>query len=204
MLSRAYGTLDSVVALIGERRATDAGVLTRSLFEQAVTFAWVATEPEEHALAWVRWDRAERKKAHNDLLHHGGPALLEAQTLQDFAVVIASGPSMPNLAQRAEDADTYWSSQIAAVRSSTTSFRGLYAVVYRTDSQATHAAVSSLEPLVAPAGPGRFDVLPIEKDPGDRSPFTRAPMLYGLMLLVAEPALGIDGVEAALDRIFAA
>jgi hypothetical protein len=29
-------------------------------------------------------------------------------------------------------------------------------------------------------------------------------MLYGLMLLVAEPALGVEGVEAKLDRIFAA
>jgi Family of unknown function (DUF5677) len=151
MLSRACGTLDSVMALIGERRATDAGVLVRSLFEQAVTFAWIAIDPTEHALAWVRWDRAERKKAHNDLLQHGGPALLEPKTLQDFEAVIASGPVMPNLAQRAEAADTHWAAQIAAVRNPSTSFRGMYAVIYRTDSQATHAAVTSVEPLVAPS-----------------------------------------------------
>ena len=60
-----------------------------------------------------------------------------------------------------------------------------------------------MEPLVAPAGPEEFQVLAVEQDPGERSPFTRAPLLYGLMLLVAEPALGIEGVEAALGEIFA-
>jgi hypothetical protein len=203
MLSRACGTLNSVVALIGERRATDAGVLTRSLFEQAVTFAWIAIDPRENALAWVRWDRSERQKAHNDRLQHGGPALLEPETLRDFAAVIASGPVMPNLAQRAEQADAHWSAQLAAVRNPNTSFRGMYSIVYRTDSQATHAAVSSVEPVVVSAAPGEFQVLPVEQDPGDRSPFTRAPMLYGLMLLVAGPGLGIEGVEADLDGIFA-
>lgn len=204
MLSRACGTLDSVVALIGERHATDAGVLTRSLFEQAVTFAWIAIDPSEKALAWVRWDRAERKKAHNDLLQHGGPVLLDAETIRDFDSVIASGPAMPNLAQRAEEADAHWSTQIPTTRNPSTSFRGMYSVIYRTDSQASHAAVSSVEPVVAPAGLGEFQVLAVERDPGERSAFTRAPMLYGLMLLVAEPALGLDGVEAALDQIFAA
>jgi hypothetical protein len=179
-------------------------VLTRALFEQAVTFAWIAIDPGENALAWVRWDRAERKKAHNDLLQHGGPALLEAETLQDFDAVIASGPVMPNLAQRAEEADAHWSTQIAATRNPSTSFRDMYSVIYRTDSQATHAAVSSVEPVVAPARLREFQVLAVEQDPGERSPFTRAPLLYGLMLLVAEPALGIDGAETALDQIFAA
>jgi hypothetical protein len=42
----------------------------------------------------------------------------------------------------------------------------LYAVIYRTDSQATHAAVTSLEPVVTTAGPGEFQVLTIEQDPG--------------------------------------
>lgn len=202
MLARACGTLDPVVALTGNRRATDAGVLTRSLFEQAVTFAWIAIRPAENAVRWVRWDRAERMKAHNDLVQHGEPGLLEAQTIEDFQVVIASGEPMPNLPQRAEEADAYWAPTIAAVRNRRTSFRGMYSVLYRTDSQATHAAVASIEPVVAPAGPGGFYVLPVEQDPGKHSPFTRAPMLYGLMLLVAEPALGLAGVEAALDRIF--
>lgn len=204
MISRACGTLDSVMALIDERRATDAGVLTRSLFEQAVTFAWIAIDPIPNALAWVRWDRAERKKAHNDLLQHGGPALLEPKTLQDFEALIASGPVMPNLAQRTEDADRHWTTQVAAVRNPGISFREMYAVVYRTDSQATHVAVTSVEPVVAPAGPGEFQVLTVERDPGERTPFTRAPMLYALMLLVAEPTLDLDGIEAAVDRIFAA
>jgi hypothetical protein len=124
--------------------------------------------------------------------------------LRDFDAVIASGPVMPNLAQRAEEADQHWAPQVAAVRNPSTSFRGMYAVMYRTDSQATHAAVTSLEPVVATAGPGEFQVLTVEQDPAEHSPFTRAPMLYGLMWLVAESSLGIKGVELALDQIFAA
>lgn len=47
-------------------------------------------------------------------------------------------------------------------------------------------------------------VIPLEQDPGTANPFTRAPMLYALALLVAEPALGISGISGWIDKIFAA
>jgi hypothetical protein len=43
----------------------------------------------------------------------------------------------------------------------------------------------------------------VEADPGAINPFTRAPVLYALGLLVAEPALGLSGITAAIDTIFA-
>jgi hypothetical protein len=84
------------------------------------------------------------------------------------------------------------------------SFRGMYRIVYRTDSQYTHAAALSVEPFVVPGrDAGHCNVMLVETDPGLINPFTRAPMLYALGLLVAEPALGLAGMNAAIDRIFA-
>ncbi len=187
----------------------DAGVLSRSLFEQVVTFAWIAIDPATNADAWVRWDRQQRIKANNDLVDRGAPPLLEPDVREQFRAFIDAGPVMPdNLAQRAEEADRYWAPQVDAIEpdpTSSRSFRGMYRYLYRTDSQPTHAAVASLEPFVID-GPdaGHRRVLPVETDPGLRTPFTRAPLLYALGLLVVESALGLAGMAASIDAIFAA
>jgi hypothetical protein len=208
MLARACGTTESVLALAAERRATDAGALSRTLFEEVVTFAWIAIDPAVNAAAWVRWDRRQRIKLDNDLSDKGAAPLLTPQVRQRFEAVVASGPMMPeNLAERAADADAHWAPRVGPIEANGTSersFRRMYRIVYRTDSQYTHAAVRSVEPfVVALEGCGQFRVMPVETDPGSKNPFTRAPMLYALGLLVAEPALGLAGMEAAIDSIFA-
>lgn len=208
MLARACGTAESVLSLADERRATDAGTLSRTLFEEVVTFAWIAIDPPVNAQAWVRWDRRQRLKLDNDLVDKGAAPVLTPGVREQFEAAIAAGPMMPEaLAQRAADADAHWAPRVAAIEASPTnerSFRGMYRIVYRTDSQCTHAAVQSVEPFVVPAeGAGRFTVRPAETDPGGTNPFTRAPILYALALLVAEPALGLSGMETAIDSIFA-
>lgn len=208
MLARASGTAESVIALAAERRAVDAGTLSRALFEEVVTFAWIAIDPAVNANAWVRWDRRQRIKADNDLVDRGAPALLTPQVRQQFEAFVNAGPVMPeNLAERAADADAHWAPRIDAIEANPTSersFRGMYRIVYRTDSQYTHAAVLSVEPFVVPArNAGHFNVMPVETDPGATNPFTRAPMLYALGLLVAEPALGLSSISRAIDTIFA-
>jgi hypothetical protein len=207
MLARACGSAESVIALAGQRRAVDAGALSRTLFEQVVTFAWIAIDPAHNTDAWVRWDRQQRIKADNDFVAHGLPPLLEPAIRQEFQAVIASGPVMPdNLTQRASQADAHWAARVDAIDAdpaSERSFRGMYRVIYRTDSQFTHAAVMSVEPFVIPsAEPPAWYALAVESDPGQVNPFTRAPVLYALGLLVAEPALGLSGMECAIERIF--
>src|SRR4051794_21447918 len=80
MLARSAGSLGSVMALLAPRRAIDAAVLARTLYEQAVTFAWIAINPTEHARRWVRWDRRQRIKADNDLRDVGAEPVLDAET----------------------------------------------------------------------------------------------------------------------------
>src|SRR4051812_39094485 len=80
MLARMAGTAESIVALIPERRATDAGVLVRTMLESMVTFAWIGIDSASHAPARLRWDRRQRLKADNDVRASGAPALLEPET----------------------------------------------------------------------------------------------------------------------------
>jgi hypothetical protein len=208
MLARACGTTKSVIALAAERRAVDAGTLSRALFEEVVTFAWIAIDPAVNSEAWVRWDRKQQVKADNDLVDKGAPALLTPQVRQQFEAFINTGPVMPeNLAERPADADAHWAPLVGAIEANPTherSFRGMYRIVYRTDSQYTRAAVLTVEPFVVDSRePDHFNVMRVEADPGAINPFTRAPVLYALGLLVAEPALGLSGITAAIDTIFA-
>jgi hypothetical protein len=208
MLARSAGTMQSVMALIPQRRATDAAVLLRTLFESTVTFAWIAIDPAVNAEAWVRWDRRQRLKAHNDLRQDGARALLEPAVRAQFEALIAARPMMPeSLAVRAEQADAHWATHVKAIEAdppAPAAFRGMYRYIYRSESQHSHAAVASLEPLIINGpGPGQFQVLPVETDPGEFTPFTRTTMFYALALLVAESALGLAGMEREIDAIFA-
>ena len=208
MLSRACGTLESVMDLSPKRRAGDAAVLVRTLFEEVVTFAWIAIDPDTNAEAWVRWDRAQRIKADNDPRDVGAPPLLEPNVREEFAAHVRDGPVMPdNLADRARQADQHWAQHIDAIdddAASASTFRGMYRYIYRGDSQHAHAAVASLDALIINAGePGQMQVLLDETDPGENNPFTRAPTLLALGLLVAQHALDLPGMDAAIDDIFA-
>jgi hypothetical protein len=207
MLARMGGTADSIVALIPQRRATDAAVLSRTLLESVITFAWIGIDPPAHAPAWLRWDRRQRLKADNDVTQSGASALLDAQARQDFERIVATGPAMPeDISQRATQVDTYWGPRLAAVDedpASSGSTRGLYRYIFRRDSQHAHAAVASLEPLILGTPPGPFHVVAVEADPGTTNAFTMTPVLYALALIFAESMFGITGLQRAADDVFA-
>jgi hypothetical protein len=207
MLARIGGTAGSIAALLTERRATDAGALLRVMFESTVTLAWIGIDPEANARAWLRWDRAQRIKADNDLRNLGAEPLLEQRAREDFEDIVAEGPAMPNsLADRAQQADAHWSSRSAAFRAdpgSPHSLRGMYRYVYRRDSQYTHAAVLSVEPLIRGTSPGPFSVVADEYDPGPNNGFTMAPIVYALALLAGGSILGIASMVEGVDAVFA-
>jgi hypothetical protein len=206
MLARMNGTARSIVALIPERRATDAAVLERALFEGVVTFAWIGIDPTEHAPAWVRWDRGQRLKADNDVIASGADQLLTSDARRDFEAIVAAGPGMPGLPQRAEEVDHYWGPRITAFNEdpkSNTSMRGIYRYIYRRDSQHTHMAVASIEPLIFGSRPGPYTVAAVEGDPGKFNAFTMTPVIYVHALMLAEPMLGIHGLGQAANDVFA-
>jgi hypothetical protein len=138
----------------------------------------------------------------------GQPPLLDAESRQAFEAVIAEGPAMPDdLAQRTTQIDRYWSQHIPAIKNDDRgerTFRGMYRYIYRGESQHAHAAVASLERLIGNAAkPGEIHVIAVETDPGRTNPFTRAPMLYALGILIAEQALDLPNMAMKVDAIFA-
>lgn len=209
MLARACSTLNAVLDLAPPRRVADAAVLTRTLFEELVIFAWVAIDPDEHPARWVRWDRRQRIKADNDLQDKGLDPLLTPQARAAFEAEVAAGDLMPdNLIELTLAVDAHWSTVSTIFQSDPKgrrSFRGMYRHVYRNYSQYVHAGVGSLDRLITPgAQPRTLQLSMRETDPGAHSPFTLAPTLHGLGLFVAEYALGVAGIEPELDRIFSA
>lgn len=207
MLARLNGTVRSIDALIPQRRATDAAALARTLLEGVVTFAWVGIDPAENAQAWLRWDRAQRIKTDNDVIASGADPILTPDVREDFEAIIAAGPSMPDaLPQRAEKVDHHWGPRIALFDEdpkSNRSMRGLYRYIYRRDSQHTHMAVASIEPLIFGSPPGPYTVAPFEGDPPGTNGFTMTPILYAHAVILAEPMLGIPGLEQATNDVFA-
>jgi hypothetical protein len=208
MLARASGTLDSIMALLARRRATDAGALNRVLFEHIVTLAWVAIDADEHPREWMRWDRRQRLKVDNDLREQGAEALLDPTTRAQFEAQVAEGPLMPdNVAVRAQEADAHWSVVTHVIQARPTdarSFRQMYRAVFRYDSRYVHATVGSIEPFVShQAALSRSSVLTSEIT-GDAvtSPFTRAVAVYALGLLLAESIFGLPPLEPLIDDIF--
>jgi hypothetical protein len=196
------------MGLFPRRRHTDATVIGRSLYEQVVTFAWIAIDPAEHAQAWVRWDGQQRIKADNDLHDVGADALLDEETRRDFEGQIEAGTSMPDsVADRARRADTHWSQKLDMISDDPAdprTFRGMYRYVYRSQSQYAHAAPASLEPYVHNSDrPGHLHVILTEGSPNRTNAFTLSPHLYVLMLQVAEPTLALEGLSAECDAIFA-
>jgi hypothetical protein len=207
MLARATLTLDSLMELLPWRRAADASVLVRCLYEQVVTFAWIAIDPADHSEQWVRWDRRQRIKVDNDLQEHGSIPLLDPETRAAFEAKASEGPNMPSqVPVRAAAVDAHWSQFSALFHAGPAdqrSMRGMYRTIYRGESQYVHAAVGSLDRLIVDSAiPGELTVLPFETTPHDTTPFTEGPILYALMLTVAEHALGLDPVESVLDAIF--
>jgi hypothetical protein len=207
MLARMNGTARSIVALIPERRATDAAALLRALLEGVVTFAWIGINPQEHASAWLRWDRKQRLKLDNDVIASGAHPVLTPEVRKDFAAIIDAGPSMPDaLPQRADEVDRHWGPRIAAFDedpNSTRSMRGLYRYIYRRDSQHTHMAVASIEPMIFGSPPGPYTVAAFEGDPGSFNAFTMTPIIYAHAVILAEPMLGIPRLEEATNDVFA-
>ena len=70
-LVRMTDTVESLLDLMGLGRDLDGQTLVRSLYEQVVTFAWVAIDPDRREWRWVGDGRWELLKLHNDATQFG-------------------------------------------------------------------------------------------------------------------------------------
>ena len=189
------------------RREQDASVLLRRLYEHVVDFAWVCISPAEHSKLWTAKDLRSRITIDDELrrLGHSG---LEQQVRQNFDNYARAIGKPPDLASRAIKADEHWSRVIPEhgtfpanpesngsnkpfAQGGYWSLRSLYVVIYRSASANAHPTPLSLNTFIHPSDiPGKFKVGFNAKDQRDRFPYTHAPLIYAMMLLVAERVLG--------------
>jgi hypothetical protein len=203
LLSRATTTIRHIFDLSHDGQAVDAATLGRSLYEHVVHFAWLAADPSAARIQQWRKDNLEdRLTADSDCRAVGVELLTDEQRVAVQRQVDAMSGSPLVLTNLAVAADQHWAGRLPGMGAHTTtqSFRGLYAVLYRTYSATAHPSYSGINPVVEDVAPGRQRVI-IEREPDGRGPFGMATVLFGLGLFVAAASLGWPP-EADITAVF--
>jgi hypothetical protein len=148
-LVRMAEAVETIMALLRDRRDIDALVLVRSLYEQAVTFMWVGIDPYEHADLWVQDAERAQLKIHNEAKDYGFGFLTPREVAS-----AERAKGMPRLADRAKQVDLHLTRDIAGMHDPNHPFsvRGLYTLLYRPGSRPTHSSPISLDPYITDRG----------------------------------------------------
>lgn len=208
LIARQVGTLEAIFALHPLGRDADPVVLARSLYEHAVTFAWLAADPsEERHRRFRKSDLVRRLKIDDDcrgLTDQGVKVrIMSPIERQGFEQQLNALPEdlkqMPDLIDRADGADRHWTGTIEGLAGSDTthSFRGFYAVTYRHESATAHATELGLNWVTKDLPGGGKRVQLEERDPASHGPFGRAVLMLAFSLLIAAEA--IPGWPSAVE-----
>jgi hypothetical protein len=187
LIAHATGTLRSIVLLSAAGAHNDAFRLLRSLYDHAVTFAWLAAQPTGERLeAWRLEDLAARLKMDREAAA-AGISLLDDATREQMARDVADAKAKtPDLASKAAAVDRYWAPRVEAIDDE---FRRLYTLLFRTHSGLVHATFRGLNHVTEVVSSTRTRVL-VQLPPDGRGATGMATVVYGLALLVAAQALG--------------
>jgi uncharacterized protein DUF5677 len=195
LIARATGSLESILTLAPLHRETDAGTLLRSLYEHVTTFAWLGADPSEDRMRrWDKADMSELRMMDNDLRASGVQFLRPKarRKLERSLAEASSSKNMPSLLDRAEAADAHWSGKITCLRGPGTleSFRGLYAVGYRSLSVFAHPSSRGLTPVMTGLDDGPAVIQLDERHEDRAGPLRPAIDVYALGLHVCAATLG--------------
>ena len=144
MIVRIRGIVASIQTLVvnqGED-VIDSGILLRVLYEQVVTFCWIATDPASNYPTWQSDGLVQNRKLHNDALQYGITFLDAAE----LAAAQAATDQLPDVASMADKVDRHWGGSIDGFQSKLPTpgpgglltVRGMYIPAYRTLSNAVH------------------------------------------------------------------
>lgn len=205
LLSRMTTTLETVLDLQPERREADSATLTRSLYEHAVHFAWLAANPSPASIErWRKDDLVQRLRADDDATRHGFP-VLTPNNRASFEKQVESMSGAPLvLADLAVAADKHWAGKLKGLQShdQLMSLSGLYTLVYRSYSAIAHPSEIGLQRVTEEIGRGRQRVQ-IERPSTRSGPWGIAGVVYTIALLAASESLGwpdADAVYAIYER----
>jgi hypothetical protein len=193
LMSRQVGSLTALLALRPLGGEADPLVLLRTLYEHAVTFAWLAADPgEDRYRRFLKSDAVSRIAMDADA-RKVGVELLDDLQREEFQRQADELPKeMPDLLQRAEAADQHWVGRIPALEdsSSTGSYRGLYAIAYRRHSAIAHPSLMGLNTVTVDLADGYRRVQLERRDPDMHGPFGLGSILLGFSLFISNSTLG--------------
>lgn len=200
LVARASRTLASTLLLYDQRCDLDAATLTRTLFEQLVTFAYLAYAPNDRLLPF---ESADHKQS--DQIVHGVRALGYEMHDGDGWDTNLLGP-MPKplnltVAEYADHADQEWPDVPETFfRTRPRAFRLLYETIYRAASRAVHGKAYVTGPFVD-LGRQPTVVVRGEERPTGVIGYEWAVMSFAFMLLVAERTLGWPTKASVIDAL---
>ena len=174
MIVRMADAVDAAMRLWVGGNDADGRTLVRSLYEQVVTFAWIAIDPEPHYARWFAQSLWEDFRLHNDAMRYGERVLSDdgvatTRRLLKLDEVEADQDAMtpgctrshrrktpdpelltPAVTDRAHEADVYWSPRIRGLHGvgHMLGFRGLCLAAFRITSRSVHGALGGLEAYV--------------------------------------------------------
>lgn len=193
LISRTTGTLRSILALQGEGREADAATLLRSLYEHTVHLGWLAADPStERIQEWKKDDLESRLKADADMRERGEPVLSDQErSALEEKVSGLHGNGLVPLTNLAVEADKRWEGALPGmgVHGEVKSFRGFYALVYRSSSGFAHPTYRGLNAVAAEVTAGRQRVW-LETRYEGTGPYGMATLIFGFGLYLASIALG--------------
>lgn len=140
-LVRMADIADAAMVLGAFAMELDGRTVVRSLYEQAVTFAWIAADPDHRLLRWRNDAIAAQLRLHNDAVQFGRSVLTDEEVVADKKTLdwrkrgrqAGRDPEhvLPSLATRAQQADQHWAERIEGLHSADhpLGFRGLYVSV---------------------------------------------------------------------------
>lgn len=205
LISRQVGSLTALLGLRALGGEADPLVLLRTLYEHAVTFAWLAADPgADRHQRFLKSDAVSRLGMDDDARKVGVKLLDDLHRAKFQRQAEELPKEMPDLLQRAEAADGYWVGRLLALEdsSSTRSYRGLYAIAYRRHSAIAHPSLMGLNTVTVDLPGNRRRVQLERRDPDMRGPFGLGAILLAFSLFISSCTLNWpkqDAVKAAFE-----
>jgi hypothetical protein len=207
LLARQIGALEAIFALRPLDREADAIIVLRSLYEHAVTFAWLAVEPgAEGQRKFLKSDLISRLELDKDVREIGQPPPLTDEVRERYERERDGLPEkMPKLHELAEEADRHWGGTLPGWADSPDhSYRGLYAIAYRCQSMIAHPSLMGLNGVYVDLDDGAKRVQIEQREPEMHGPYGLGVILLAFSVYIAAEKLDWPIPADAVEAIFRA
>jgi len=151
LLARCLSIADTCLLLAREEHEGDLIVMVRTLFEHAVTFAWLVGDRSDsgrRVLMWECYCDGQALKLDNERARWGEPHSISEDTRAQMKALEdrLGAARLPGLADRAAQVDREWASRLGTDPSHRElhSMRNAYSVIFRVGSAFAHPTLAGL------------------------------------------------------------